>query len=108
MQMPFGRLTKKMVKDCNRHQLIDPVHELGEVKTKWMRLAIDIISYWGLVYLLIVDCGSWWIAIWKEIQDETAAVITGVLNLGGSGASGIILYRQQYNILLGNPLKNAR
>lgn len=108
--MPFGRLTKKVVKDCNRQQLIDPVLELGEVKVKtnWMRLAIDIIPYWGLVYLLMVDSGFWWIAIWKEIQDETAAVITGVLNFWGSGASGIILDRQQYSILLGNPLKNAR
>lgn len=71
---------KKVVRECERCQSIDPassVHEPGElgVDTVWTRLSLDVTHYKASPYLTIVDCGPGRLAIWKLLKEETASAI---------------------------------
>ena len=76
---------EKVVRGCERCQLIDPApasHEKGEigVKDNWKRLAIDVTHHRQVAYLSIVNCGPGQFAIWKELGWESADCIASVLN----------------------------
>lgn len=76
---------KRIVQSCQRCQSIDPapsVHEKGKlsVEESWRRIAIDITHYRQIAYMSVVDCGPGRFAIWRELRNEGAEFVAGVLN----------------------------
>ena len=74
-----------IVRRCEKCQTIDPApikHDQGElyVKENWKRLAIDITHYEHALYLSVVDCGPGRFAVWREIKNESADCVVGLLN----------------------------
>lgn len=54
------------------------MHDPGEIETtnNWMRLDANITYYHVVVYLSMFECRPGWLAIWRELHAEMAAVVT--------------------------------
>lgn len=75
---------ENVVKKCKRCSRVDPAPlrwEKGElsVEKNWDRLAGDVTHYLGHPYLTLVDCGPSRFAIWRKLSDESAHVVSEVV-----------------------------
>ena len=73
---------KKIMDACSQCKSIDPapVHwTKGElsVESNWSWVTCNVMHFTGAVYLMMIDCGPSWFAIWKAISNEA---LPGVSN----------------------------
>jgi ribonuclease HI len=75
-----NEIVKKVVNHCNTCQSIDPAPvkwERGklDVEETWERVANDVTHYGDDKYFTFVDCGPSRYAVWRKIENESAATI---------------------------------
>ena len=78
---------RRVIAGCEECLRIDPARraenlvERGDlaVKGEWQRVAADVTHYDGVQFLSLVDCGPSRFAIWRRLQNESAASIVANL-----------------------------
>ena len=91
---------KQELAGCEACQWIDPALR-GEnmvsrddlsVDSNWCRVAVDVTHFDAHLYLSMVDCGPSRVAIWRQLQTESAMLIIAQLR-------SVVIERGQCNEL---------
>lgn len=77
-------MAQTVVRECHVCRRIDPAPvrwDRGQLCTNiiWQRLAADITHYQNVPYLTVVDCGPSRFVLWRQLKNETGAVVKAEL-----------------------------